>query len=85
MASTASPTCLLVGTIITTQSAPAAASAGVAAAFAPVSVAKDAARPGTTTVAVEALNWGFWHFGEFSRAYKNCFGELPSQTLRRKP
>lgn len=43
-----------------------------------------AARPGTTTVAVEALNWGFWHFGEFSRAYKNCFGELPSQTLRRK-
>lgn len=43
------------------------------------------ARPGSTTVAVEALNWGFWHFGEFSRAYKNCFGELPSQTLRRKP
>jgi hypothetical protein len=49
MASTASPTCLLVGTMITTQSAPAAASAGVAAAFAPVSVAKDAARPGATS------------------------------------
>lgn len=38
---------------------------------------------GTTTVSVEALKWGFWHFGEFSRAYKNCFGELPSDTLRR--
>jgi AraC-like DNA-binding protein len=42
------------------------------------------ARPGSTTVAIEALNWGFWHFGEFSGAYRNCFGELPSQTLRRK-
>jgi len=40
---------------------------------------------GTTTVSTEALNWGFWHFGEFSRAYRNCFGELPSETLRRKP
>jgi transcriptional regulator GlxA family with amidase domain len=39
----------------------------------------------TTTVTTEALNWGFWHFGEFSRAYKNCFGELPSDTLRRPP
>jgi AraC family ethanolamine operon transcriptional activator len=37
----------------------------------------------TSTVSVEALKWGFWHFGEFSRAYKNCFGELPSDTLRR--
>jgi AraC family transcriptional regulator, ethanolamine operon transcriptional activator len=43
-----------------------------------------AARPGSTTVSIEALNWGFWHFGEFSRAYKECFGELPSETLRRK-
>jgi AraC-like DNA-binding protein len=40
---------------------------------------------GTTTVSVEALKWGFWHFGEFSRAYKDCFGELPSDTLRRPP
>jgi AraC family ethanolamine operon transcriptional activator len=40
---------------------------------------------GSTTVSVEALQWGFWHFGEFSRAYKNCFGELPSDTLRRPP
>jgi AraC-like DNA-binding protein len=38
---------------------------------------------GSTTVSAEALNWGFWHFGEFSRAYKDCFGELPSDTLRR--
>jgi len=37
----------------------------------------------STTVSSEALNWGFWHFGEFSRAYKDCFGELPSDTLRR--
>jgi len=43
------------------------------------------ASQGTTTVSAEALNWGFWHFGEFSRAYKDCFGELPSDTLRRKP
>jgi AraC family transcriptional regulator, ethanolamine operon transcriptional activator len=39
----------------------------------------------STTVSAVALDWGFWHFGEFSRAYKNCFGELPSDTLRRKP
>ena len=44
-----------------------------------------AATHGSTTVSIEALNWGFWHFGEFSRAYKHCFGELPSDTLRRKP
>jgi AraC-like DNA-binding protein len=43
------------------------------------------ATPGSTTVAAEALNWGFWHFGDFSRAYKACFGELPSETLRRRP
>jgi AraC family ethanolamine operon transcriptional activator len=44
-----------------------------------------AATQGSTTVSTEALNWGFWHFGEFSRAYKDCFGELPSDTLRRHP
>jgi transcriptional regulator GlxA family with amidase domain len=42
------------------------------------------ASPGSTTVSAKALDWGFWHFGEFSRAYKDCFGELPSETLRRK-
>jgi AraC-like DNA-binding protein len=40
---------------------------------------------GSTTVTAEAVNWGFWHFGEFSRAYRECFGELPSDTLRRPP
>jgi AraC family transcriptional regulator, ethanolamine operon transcriptional activator len=44
-----------------------------------------AATHGTSTVSAEALKWGFWHFGEFSRAYKTCFGELPSDTLRRRP
>jgi AraC family transcriptional regulator, ethanolamine operon transcriptional activator len=38
----------------------------------------------TTTVSTEALKWGFWHFGDFSKAYKNCFGESPSETLRRE-
>ncbi len=42
-----------------------------------------AATPHSTTVTAEALKWGFWHLGEFSRAYKGCFDELPSDTLRR--
>jgi len=48
--------------------------------------ARDALRDATsdsTTVTDVAMNWGFWHLGEFSRAYKNCFGEVPSSTLRR--
>jgi AraC-like DNA-binding protein len=40
-----------------------------------------AATQGSTTVSAAALDWGFWHFGGFSRAYKDCFGELPSDTL----
>ena len=44
-----------------------------------------AATQGSATVSAVALDWGFWHFGEFSRAYRECFGELPSDTLRRKP
>ena len=40
---------------------------------------------GLTTVSDQALRWGFWRFSDFSRAYKDCFGELPSETLRRKP
>jgi AraC family ethanolamine operon transcriptional activator len=39
--------------------------------------------PSTGTVSAIALDWGFWHFGDFSRAYRDCFGEAPSQTLRR--
>lgn len=42
-----------------------------------------AATPAVATVAAEALRWGFWHFGDFARAYRECFGELPSQTLAR--
>jgi AraC family transcriptional regulator, ethanolamine operon transcriptional activator len=45
--------------------------------------ALQAATAKSTTVSAEALNAGFWHFGEFSRAYRDCFGELPSETLRR--
>ena len=44
-----------------------------------------AATQGSTTVSAVALDWGFWHLGDFSRAYRDCFGELPSDTLRRKP
>jgi AraC family transcriptional regulator, ethanolamine operon transcriptional activator len=40
---------------------------------------------GSNTVSAVALDWGFWHFGDFSRAYKDCFGELPSETLRQTP
>ena len=45
--------------------------------------ALQAATARSTTVSVVALNGGFWHLGEFSRAYRDCFGELPSETLRR--
>lgn len=49
---------------------------------------RQALRTGTrdsTTVSAEALKWGFWHFGDFSKAYKECFGESPSETLGREP
>ena len=42
-----------------------------------------AAAPRSTTVTAEALKWGFWHLGDCSREYRECFGELPSATLRR--
>jgi AraC-like DNA-binding protein len=45
--------------------------------------ALQAATRASTTVTAEALNQGFRHLGEFSRAYRDCFGELPSATLRR--
>jgi AraC family ethanolamine operon transcriptional activator len=42
-----------------------------------------AAKSRSTRISAEALKWGFWHFGEFSHSYRKCFGELPSDTLRR--
>jgi AraC-like DNA-binding protein len=39
----------------------------------------------STTVSEVAMNWGFWQLGEFSQTYKNCFGEVPSETLKRSP
>lgn len=41
--------------------------------------------PGSNTVSATALDWGFWHFGDFTHSYKSLFGELPSETLRRPP
>jgi AraC-like DNA-binding protein len=35
------------------------------------------------TVKAAAIANGFWHMGEFSKAYQSFFGELPSQTLAR--
>lgn len=37
-----------------------------------------------TTVAGVARQWGFAQAGRFSSAYVKRFGELPSETLRRR-
>lgn len=34
-------------------------------------------------IADYANKWGFWHMGQFAQAYRQYFGELPSQTRRR--
>jgi AraC family ethanolamine operon transcriptional activator len=34
------------------------------------------------TVSAIALQWGFWHMGQFAKDYKKMFGECPSATLR---
>ncbi|MEW2398254.1 AraC family transcriptional regulator [Streptomyces sp. NPDC046862] len=41
-----------------------------------------AALPGTLTVTDVAYRWGFFHPGRFAIAYRERFGEHPSQTLR---
>jgi AraC family ethanolamine operon transcriptional activator len=41
-------------------------------------------QPGeSTSVSGEASRWGFLHFGRFSGEYRETYGELPSETLRR--
>ncbi|NMM27373.1 MAG: helix-turn-helix domain-containing protein [Glaciimonas sp.] len=44
---------------------------------------KDGAGIAQTTVADIAARWGFWHLSRFAGNYKQMFGELPSETLRR--
>ncbi len=40
---------------------------------------------GSTTVTRVAMNCGFQHLSRFSSTYRQCFGEYPSETLRRRP
>ncbi len=37
-----------------------------------------------TSVQDVAARWGFWHLSHFAADYKHMFGELPSETLRRR-
>ena len=39
--------------------------------------------PSDTRIIDVATNWGFWHMGHFSAAYRKTYGELPSATLKR--
>lgn len=39
----------------------------------------------STTVTCVAMNCGFQHLSRFSAIYRQCFGEYPSETLRRRP
>lgn len=41
------------------------------------------ARDSETTVTDIATHWGFWHLARFAQQYRQQFGELPSDTLRR--
>jgi AraC family transcriptional regulator, ethanolamine operon transcriptional activator len=42
-------------------------------------------RSGVSTDSVQsvAAHWGFWHLSRFANDYRQLFGELPSDTLRR--
>ena len=40
------------------------------------------ADPWQVTVSEVAYRWGFTHLGRFAGAYRERFGETPSQTLR---
>jgi len=40
------------------------------------------ADPTTNTVARIANRWGFKHLGRFASVYRDCFGELPAETLK---
>ena len=44
---------------------------------------RDTARP-AESVQDTAARWGFWHLGHFVTDYRRMFGELPSETSRRK-
>jgi AraC family ethanolamine operon transcriptional activator len=38
---------------------------------------------GADSVKAVALAFGFWHLSDFSRGYRDQFGETPSETLER--
>jgi AraC family ethanolamine operon transcriptional activator len=44
----------------------------------------DLCREPPMKVSEAANKWGFWHLGQFAKDYGNLFGELPSDTLRRR-
>ena len=42
------------------------------------------ADPKAKTVTEIAIDWGFWHMGQFSTDYRIMFGESPSTTLKKE-
>jgi transcriptional regulator GlxA family with amidase domain len=41
--------------------------------------------PSNASVSDVACRWGFWHLSRFAAHYRELFGELPSDTLKRPP